>query len=218
MRALTLRLARCRRKWAGIGLILVLCLARPVTAGSGDGIDADIYRENDSLMVWIDLSGQISSERVELLREGVDLALECRVDLLRSRRLWGNVRIDRAGTAIIVGYHLLAEEYFLKGSGNSGDDHEHRFATLVGLHHFLADSVVVSLASVDSLDSDRRYFVELTVDCIFLTSLNLDSPNGSSETPLKFLFRHFLSLTGYGREQSVVSSDPFRLADIRSGR
>lgn len=211
-----MQLARYRRRWAAISLLVVLCIARPAFAG--DAIDADIYRNNGFLMVWIDLSGQISSERVKLLKEGVDLALECRVDLLRSRRLWGTVRTGRASTAIVIGYHLLAEEYSLRYSGSTGDDQERRFIALAGLHQFLADSIVVTLASIDSLENDRRYHVELALSYISLTSLNLGSASGSSETPVKFLFRHFLSLTGYGREQSVVSSEPFRLTDIPSGR
>lgn len=210
------RLIRRGRLWVGVGLLAVLSSA--ATAGTGDVFDADIYRDDGSVTVWADLSASISSERVELLKEGVDLALSCQVDLLRSRRFWGAVRVERSGLDMVVGFHLLAEEYSLRQTSSAQVESNRRFATLAGLHQYLADSVVIRLAPIDSLESGRRYHVEISVFCISLTSFNLGPSGEAKQTPLKYLFRQFLSLTGYGREHSLVTSDPFRLSDLRSGR
>jgi len=88
---------------------------------------------------------------------------------------------------------------------------------MAGLNHFLADSVIIPIINRDSVDSDRRYYIEITTTCISMTSLNLASLEKSGDYPMKYLFRQFLDLTNYGRDELVVSSDLFRISELRSG-
>ncbi|RKX28909.1 MAG: hypothetical protein DRP47_03145 [Candidatus Zixiibacteriota bacterium] len=198
--------------------LILLCIVVPATANSEDHINADIYIDNDSVEVWVDLSGLVSSERIELLKEGIDFALECRVDFLRPRRFWGSAQISQASKAMVIGYHLLAEEFSVTFSTTDTMMKVHRFASLAGLHHFLADSVEIPVISLDSIETDRRYYVEIAVMCISMTSLNIASLSKTNDTPLKFLFRQFLNITNYGREKLAVSSDLFRPSDLHLGR
>ena len=74
------------------------------------------------------------------------------------------------------------------------------------------------MISLDSIETDRRYYVEIAVMCISMTSLNIASLSKTNDTPLKFLFRQFLNITNYGREELAVSSDLFRPSDLHLGR
>lgn len=203
---------------ARIGILVLLCIVLPVITYGGTTVDADIFVDNDSIKVWIDLSAFVSAERVDLLQEGIDITLECRADFFRPRRFWGATRISRATKAMAVGYHLLSEEYSVTYSPPDTTANEHRFAAIAGLHNFLADSVVIPVIHRDSVDSDRRYYIEITITCISMTSLNLASSEKSGDYPMKYLFGQFLDLTNYGRDELVISSDIFRISELRSER
>jgi len=93
--------------------------------------------------------------------------------------------------------------------------------SLPKLHAFLADSVVVNVALVDSLNIDIRYILEVELDCARSSIVDFvtgrDDP-GQSESPMKYLFKKFLQVTGQGRNIYKFKSEPFSLTEISDPR
>ncbi|MEW5994491.1 MAG: hypothetical protein AB1744_08860, partial [Candidatus Zixiibacteriota bacterium] len=93
------------------------------------------------------------------------------------------------------------------------------FLSLAALHAFLNDSVSLGIEKLCRLDRRKSYVLELDISCISLTDINLavDGPSrDQSGSPVKYLFRQFLKLTGYGREDLSVKSRPFSLSELDS--
>lgn len=176
----------------------------------------DIYVQDSSLTVWIDLSPFLGARALDRLRDGVDLALECRAELTSPRWLWTDRLIVERTRTVRVSYRNVTNDY-LVDPGNSGSTKPLIFVSEEELVDFLSDSVEIQLDRVTRIDPDRRYCVTLRMTAIFLTDLNL--VNGAaaeteSGSPVKFLFRQFLELTDYGRRQASTKSRPFLISDL----
>ena len=185
-----------------------------------EALDFDIFRSNGAVALRLDLAPLISSNRVEQMNEGIDMAIDCQLSLRRPRKLWGSETILEKHKLLKVGYRLVTEEYRLGELTRPGIA-ERTFISLAKLHQYLADSVIVSLGDIDKLDKQNRYYIDLKLTCISLTSFNLaaDAKSGNnSESPVKFLFRQFLDVTNFGREDYELRSRPFSLDDLESSK
>ncbi|MFQ6007938.1 MAG: DUF4390 domain-containing protein [Candidatus Zixiibacteriota bacterium] len=207
-----------------ISLSFVLhSLLTPETITAADKTEAleyDIFERDDSIAVWLNFAQFLTSKRVENLKEGIDLAIEFQLTLKRPRRLWGSERIMTTTGSMKIEYRIVTEDYVVSAPklGLAGD---RCFLSLAKLHHFLNDSVEVNLADCSALFPDKRYVLELKVTCILLTTLNLASnADTTTETssPLKYLFRKFLSITGFGRDEYFAKSRPFSVTELGSSR
>lgn len=189
-----------------------------VAADKPELIEYDIFRHDSRISIWLNLAQFLSSKRVEHLKEGIDFALEYHLILSRPKRFWGAEQAAKATGSIKIGYRIVTEDYFLSTPKLSFEDGR-RFVSLAKLHQFLADSIVVDIAHYDELDRHVRYTLEVKLTCILLTSFNLTSDDDSSDesdSPLKYLFRKFLQLTGFGREEYSVKSRSFLLSEVSS--
>ncbi len=198
--------------------ILLLSLSGGVNlhAADGDAVAFDIYECDGVMTVWIDMASVITSRRVDLMKEGVDHAIEFRVELFRPKRLWGSDKISEAAGVFRIGYQVITEDYFLLDVSRDSES-ERSFSSLARLHQFLVDSVALELAVLDSLDSGRDYFIEIAMTCVSLAGINLAEVKQSDtdgESPIRWLFRGFLDLTNFGREDYKVKSRPFSLSEI----
>ena len=198
-------------------IFVILCpFAR---AADKDQIEYDIFRQNGNLTAWIDISFILSAGNLKKLRDGIDLALEYRLTLASPRRLWGSSTVARTNDALKISYRQITEDFYLTNL-ISEPGREHRFIAREELEEYLKDSVLVGLVEIDSLDTDKRYTLEIEITSVTLTALNLLSDGGgadSTQSALKSLFKEFLKLTGYGRRDLSVKSRPFSLDEIVPG-
>ncbi len=201
-----------------LGFLAAVPQGRPAAQESAP-FDFDIFEQNDSLTVWVDFSPLITSKRVARMKEGIDIAVEYQLALLRPRRIWGNEKMGSVYGAYQIGYRLITEDYFLSDLTHD-DISDRQFLSLSDLHQYLADSINIALAAVAPLDGSQRYFVRLGVTCVSLTSLNLadgDQADESGKSAIRWLFKGFLDLTNFGREDYQAESRLFSLREISSG-
>ena len=186
--------------------------ALPAAASDRDQeIEYEIFLQDGQVTVSLDLAGFITSGRVERMKDGVDMALEYRLVCSRPKRFWGAEKVSQVTGLLRLGYRLVTEDFYVR-KGDPGAQDERHFATLAPLHQLLSDSIIEHLTDYDELDNRKRYEVEIGVTCISLTDLSLP-PAGTasegSESPVEYLFRQFLELTGYGRDEYRAKSRAF---------
>ncbi|MCB2231456.1 DUF4390 domain-containing protein [bacterium] len=215
---------RRRGALATVVLTIIVCilpLGQSVRAENASvDFPFDINSIEDTLAVWVDLSGLLQAAIIERIEDGIDQAFECRMELARPKRLFGSVRIAERTDAWRLSYRILTERWLLTQLG--GDSSTDRsFGSLAGLAGFLSDSIVVGLVALDSLERDRGYTLKLDITSISLAGISLtpnpgDSTDGSSV--LRSLFSEFLKFTGYGREEYSIESRQFTREEIVHGR
>jgi hypothetical protein len=206
-------------KRAAVRLVLALLAISACVGSAGAqeiGLSYDIFDRAGYVTVWLDLAPFLGSRAVDQLKEGIDLIFECQVTLGIPRKLYGDRRIARSTHSPLIRYRPVTEDFTLEFLNDSGQG-QRQFISLAGLHQFLHDSLEIPLASLDSLDSRERYVADVQVVSISLTDINIgtdrDSPQ-ESESPVRFLFRQFLDVTSYGREESQARSRPFALSEL----
>ena len=195
----------------GIALLLLSTAAR-----GAEPIDFSLMRDDSNLTVLRDISPVLSAGRVRRMQEGIDLALDYQLALTRPRQIWGSATIARAEGVLTIGYRIVTGDYLLAGHVPGGPENR-RFGSLAKLHRFLADSIVAQMAISADQDSLTRYTLKIELTCISLTDFNLapgDSTDTSADSPVRYLFRQFLSLTGYGRQEYSAQSHPFSLSEL----
>jgi len=198
---------------------LVMVLPIVGHAQQSELIDYTIGQREDSLAVWLDLAGYLSTKRLELMDEGLEFLLEYQITLSTPKRLFGSTDIAESGSLVRFGYEIVTETfYLLPSSGDSPD--QTRFSSLAGLHRHLADSTAVSLCPIESLDKELSYQLEIRVNCVSHATLvpGLGQSIGSGNSPISFLFRKFLQCTGFGQESQTVQSEHFKLSEITDHR
>lgn len=199
-------------------LASVLGLTAPRLAAEDLDLSYDIYSRDRNLAVWVDLSPFIDAPAVSRLKDGIDILLECRVSLTIPRRFFGDNLVARSSTTRRLSYRRVTEE-FLATETQDPDQPALSFVSLASLYQHFRDSIEIDLVSLDSLEDQERYVLSLDVTTISLTDLNLaptDESSEDGESPLRFLFRQFLNLTEYGREEYSTRSRPFSLDEIGS--
>jgi hypothetical protein len=205
---------------ASRAILLAAVIASGVAAEDDYEINYDAYVKGSCLTVWLDLAPLISSQSVQRLRDGVDLAIECRAELGTPRRFWGDRSIATHNRYLRLSHREVTSDFLLTTPGDSLAHPDRRFGSLATLHAYLRDSVDLCVAALADLDSDQRYFLSLSVTTISMFDINIDNPktdSDESESPVKFLFRQFLLLTDYGREQYSTRSSEFQISDLEIG-
>lgn len=205
-----------RRCTATICLIALLLVTTGLWAGSEPSVGYLLTRRADHLLVRPDLSGLLTDETVGRLENGIGLVLEYHLSLKAPRRFLGARTAAETRGSVQIAYRLISEDFALRGSNRSTDSTPF-VGRMPDLTIFLSDSLLVDLASTDSLEPERTYRLELEVTSIFLTDLSLLAGRDdldSTGAPLEYLFRQFLDVTGYGRQELNYLSRPFRLTDI----
>jgi hypothetical protein len=210
-----------RRSICGIiATVLTIAIICPTAEAADENrFDYDIFRHNDSLTAWIDLSFILSESNLKKLHDGIDLALEYRLTLATPRRLWGSRTIARTGDALKISYRRITEDFYTNRMVRESEP-ERRFISREELEEYLKDSITVCLAELDSLDAHLKYTLEIEITSITLTALNQLSDGDaadSNQSALKSLFNEFLKLTGYGRRELSVKSRPFSLDEVFPG-
>ncbi len=199
-----------------VATILLLLPCSVTAESSSDPFGFDLVRRDSSLYVKVDLSPLLGSEHVRQMKEGIDISLSYELVLTRPRRLWGAREIARRTGALVIGHRIVNEDYLIQTGAGSAKS-EHLFPTLAGVHRFLADSVTLNMVYINSIEGRGHLVLRIKVTSISLTSINIGAPDddlAAGDSPLKYLFREFLVLTGFGREEYNVRSRPFSISEI----
>lgn len=196
-------------------VLLVVCPTGRLVADDVE-FSYDIFDHDGKLTVWLDLAAFMSSRAGERLKEGIDLAIQYELTLKTPRRFFGDREIARVTRIPVVRYRSLTDDYLLE---NVLEDQESppQFVSMAGLFQYLRDSIETEVTALDSLDSGERYVLHFKVTTISLTDINLSpgSPEPEeSESPLHFLFRQFLDVTGYGRREYEAKSRAFAVSEL----
>ncbi len=174
----------------------------------------DLFIRDSCLTTWIDLSPLLDGQGWDRLSDGVDIALECRVELSTPRWLWSDHQVTERVRTVRLSYRKVTDDFVL----DPGDSSQARTLIDSGkIEGYLADSVEICVQKVSAIDPEKTLKVNFKITSIFLTDLNLADKVSSDEgadSPVKYLFRRFLELTDYGRRQYSVKSRPFTLGDV----
>ena len=196
--------------------LLVVGAPRTVAADELPGDAYYIFKKGPCLTVWCDLSTTLNAKSVKQLKEGIDLAVEGRFNLSIPRRIFGNHQVAQLSFLHRLSYRALTGEYHMIDLQDSTRP-ELSFLSLAGLYQYLRDSVELCLVMIDSLNDEDQYELSLKITTVSLTDFNSvqgESGEGSSESPLGFLFRQFLDLTSYGRQEYETKSRAFTLDEL----
>jgi len=198
-------------------ILLVFLLAAQVRGDEAEEMSFDIFDNDGTLSIWLDLSPLLTSKRLTYLKDGIDLAVDCRFSLQRPRRLWGAEKIQQVTGVYRIGYRLVPDDYRLSCRIDSVLS-QRNFLSLDDLNRFLADSVTVGLTPIAPLEQNERYYIDIRITCVSLTVLNVaegDEPTpAADQSPLKWLFEGFLDLTNFGRQDYQLRSRPFYVSEL----
>jgi hypothetical protein len=206
---------RVIRGWGIIAAILVVAWPLADLRAQEAEFTYDLFSRHGRLTIWIDLSAFLSPQAGEQIKDGIDLAIQFDVTLKSPRRFLGDRRVAAASTIPLLRYRPVTEDYLFDFAAGP-DSSSRQFVSMAGLYQYLRDSIEVPIVAMDSLDSETRLVTHLKVTTISLSDISLQ-PNAQArveESPLRFLFRQFLEVTGYGRREFEVNSRPFSLTEI----
>ena len=198
-------------------LAVMIILWFSATVHSAEIPEFGVQDNEPYLGAWLDLSPLVTQSRVDKIRDGVDLLVDFNLNLNRPKKLFGAETVISQHGIVQIGYRIVTEDFIVRlaGDGLKGTG---RFASQAELHRFLTDSIMVDLIEYSELDSLERYRLKMDLACISLTGLILGSPpdsSGKDESALKYLFRHFLKITGFGRDSYSGETMPFSPAEVR---
>ena len=189
-------------------------LALSAAAGDQEEISYDIYSRNGCLAVWVNLAPYITAKSVSQLKDGIDLVVEYQLTLRIPKRFFGHQHVASKTGALHLAYRPATEDYMLTSLEESNRA-DRQFISLAALHQHLADSMETCLVALDSLDYKSRHTLTLKVTTVSLTNINLASdgnPGEETGSALKYLFRQFLVLTGYGLSDNNIQHS---LSDVK---
>lgn len=179
--------------------------------------DFGVLDHEPKLAAWLDLAPLVSKSRVEKIRDGVDFVIDFRLTLKRPKRFFGAETVVSRHGIVHIAYRIVTEDFIIRMGGEDFQS-TGKFTDLAELHRYLADSILVDLIDYAELDSLRRYRLKLEMASISMSGFNLEPPSDSSsgdESALKYLFRHFLKLTGFGRDSFSGETLLFSPAEVR---
>lgn len=187
------------------------------TVHAAESPDFGVLDHEPNLAAWLDLGPLLSKSRVEKIRDGVDLLIDFKFVLIRPKRFFGAEKVVSRHGIVQIEYRIVTEDFIVRMGGKDFRS-TGKFASLAELHLYLTDSIVVDLIDYSELDSLRRYRLKLELACISMFRFDLEPPLDSTsgdESALKYLFRHFLKLTGFGRDSFSGETLLFSPAEVR---
>lgn len=203
---------------AVLAAVLIIVFSAPACSVE---FDYDIFIQNDSLAVWIDVTPVLTQPRLEDLLAGLDIYLG--LDLsLEVKGAFGLYRSEvRQKSAIVISHKLIDDIYRLNIVDR--DRSEYSFDNLLQLKQFMSDSLVFILSDKSSLDQEKSF--RLSFDLMAKSGSNglLGIRSGNSLEPdersveIKFLegaFSQFLKIIGFGRSAYHVDSPRFIIKEL----
>jgi hypothetical protein len=193
-----------------------LWISSPVAADPVDDLGFDLFAENGEVRVWVDINQLMTASNWEQLTEGADIAFDLSFSLTTPRRLYGESEAAHSEQGLKLSHQLLTDTYYC---GSSVDQFEHprSFVNQDELASFIADSLTFAIAHLDSLDQAKRYTLRIQITRVSVAQLsryNQGKNETDGESPLQPLFRLFLDLTQFGRQEFRAESRPLTLDEL----
>ncbi len=201
--------------------LICLFFAAPLAAADPD-FDYDIFLQDDTLMLWIDVTPVLTQSRMEDLLAGLDVFIEIDVEAERPRKLFFPKSLASKKSAAVISRHLARDTYRLRMTGTTADSRI--FKNQLILSQFLADSLVVPVAAAEILQGkDIRLSVSL-ISKSYSNNLGAEAADipedstdeGSTEDSEFFesLVSTFLDLVGFGTSSYRFTTPPFSVDDL----
>ena len=203
-------------KIIAISLLAALWTPYQTAADPDDDFSFDIYAQDENVEVWVDINQLVSESHWSRLKDGGEIAFEFSFSLTVPRKLFGESEAVKNEQAIKLSYHIVTETYYC---GFSSDQFENpvRFASMEDLSQYLADSLTFAITEIDKLDSDRKHTLKIAVTRVSIADLSryaTNDDNPSANSPLEPLFRAFLNLTQFGRQEFRARSRPLSVDEL----
>lgn len=201
--------------------LICLFFAAPLVAADPD-FDYDIFLQDDTLMLWIDVTPVLTQSRMEDLLAGLDVYIEINVEAERPRKLFFSKTLASTKSAAVISRHLARDTYRLRMTGTTIDSRI--FKNQLILSQFLADSLVVPVAAAEILQGkDIRLSVSL-ISKSYSNNIGAeaagspeDSTDAGSTEEREFfesVVSNFLDLVGFGTSSYRFTTPPFSVDDL----
>ncbi|MCX6834508.1 MAG: DUF4390 domain-containing protein, partial [candidate division Zixibacteria bacterium] len=156
-------------------IFAILTASGPAFSQPGDreepNIFYDIYVHDSCLTAWADLAPFLTSRVVERLRDGIELAIEFRAELVIPRRFRGDQTVASRIRTEKLSFRRITNEFVLSSSDSNRT--ERAFTSLEELKKTVSESEGLCLGTIRHFDPESRHVVVLQVTTISLTDLNL---------------------------------------------
>lgn len=185
-------------------------------AEPGDDFGFDIYVEDKNVIVWVDLAQLVGQEQIDQLRDGANLGFELTFRLDLPRRLFGDQTAVLNVQSVAISYNLITETF---SASFSEDEFERQvsFFKTSDFREYLADSLSFQIAPYEDLEADQQYVLKIKV-----LRLSMSEPpetgdsqvESESSSLLKSVFRQFLDLTAFGRQEFSAESRALSASEL----
>ena len=194
----------------------VVLVPHSTMADPVDDFSFDIYSRGELVEVWVDIDQLISESHWSQLKDGGDFAFELNFSLTIPRKLFGETVVVKNEQAIKLSHHIVTETYFCEFSSDKFENPV-RFASMTDLSGYLADSLAFAICKIDKLDKIKKHTLKIKITRISIADLSRyaeDEDKSSVNSALEPLFRAFLNLTQFGRQEFRARSRPLAVDEL----
>lgn len=197
-------------------ILIIVGISNFAYAGEADWLEFDLYKKSDSLMVQLYLDQLLKEPIINQLNEGIDHIFSIKIGLFRPKKFWGEAKISERKTSYRISYQIITKEYTIVRY-RENDSTVISVNSILNLFKYLNNEIEIPTTSLDSLESQRQYFVEIQINMVTMTSFNIKSETGQNESessPVTYFFEKFLEITNFGREEFNTRSRNFMLKEL----
>ncbi len=210
------------RIWVAAAGLLVWLLPAGAAAEEPD-FDYDIFLTGDSLALWLDVRPALTQPKMEDLLAGLQVSIAVTVNAERPRRLLFSRTLATTKAVLVISRRLAEDTYRLKVIDRTARDYT--FKNQLDLSAYLADSLVLDIAPLDSLGGSAPLRLALTVVSKSHSNNTMDEPSPAAADSsaaagddefFETLLNSFLNLIGFGAKTYHFATPLFSPDDLAS--
>lgn len=218
---------RKKNKWimGAIFLSLLYCALISTAKADGESIvfDYDIYKANDSIAVWVDITPILTQPVLEDLLAGLGISLNFHFKIEKSQRPFGHKTVYESKKELLVTHNLTKDNYHIEYSRISQD--ERFFTNQMDLSDYLADSLQFKVASTGLLSANDRYRLNIEILSRSISPSEADQNSeisGVAEQSseggnfLGSVLDKFLKVIGFGEITYRIISPQFKIGQLET--
>jgi hypothetical protein len=206
------------------GLCLLLVVLSEVADADDADFDYDIFRFNDTLTVWLDITPVLTQSKMEDLLAGLNISILIEVEIKRPRKLVLSKTLASGKAAVLISRRLTQDIYQLRIARDTVA--ERTFKDQLALSDYLADSLVIPVAALAGIGGGDVYldislksksYSNNTLDDIRPRQKGAAERNRGDDTEFfESLFSTFLDLIGFGTSSYHITTPIFSPGDLPS--
>lgn len=198
--------------------VMLAALVGPtgLSAGESESPPYDIFLEQDTVKLWIDLTPALTQPLLEDLLSGLQITIQIELALRSPRTILWDAPILKRGDRLVLSHPLSDDYYAIEFLATT--NRLRRFSDQPSMSAYLADSVDIPIALTDSLDERTKYKLSLAISCKSRTNSELDGSSGvdtSATEAFESALRSFLDVIGFGESVIKIESPMFTLSSLR---